>query len=601
MLGHCRGANSIIECAKAGMDLILHATLMDEAALETIVELKTPIMPVFTFQANLIDYGAKIGADSTVREMFRREIADSATMLKRAYDAGVPLLCGSESGFSITPYGDWHYRELEVFVRDLGLTPLQAIQCATQANALSSAASGAHRRTQPWNVCRRVGHRRRSAARHHGSWRQNTPEARVRGRPRRRSHAPAAAYRPVRLARERLRRATHFRSCTRGHSTGIPTHADRRALTTRRDLLSTVTLTRIPDALAALRNEHLAQSLYDEGKVIMDGTLLTLHGAAHRNRRLLEFRVFRRSFFRYYETHVFPSALQELIGGVIGSGRCDLVDFGTRITMNLTADFAGIDRPLKSAQETADLLGLVRLFSEGATMVHTTRDKAELRDEVRDALHRFDAQFLRPSIARRAALLVQLARGEIEETALPPRRSHGVAAKRGPARAALPIWFVAKLRFICRRARTAPPIRWVHAMHDMFTWFAAHPEDRARINDDPIFLQRCVHESLRLHPASPVAWRKPVCPVHVSGAGDVDVEDRVEIDLWTANRSTDVYGADAADFNPHRTVAQGNEPFGLTFGTGVHTCLGRDLDGGIVPKGRGRSGAAISTASLRCW
>jgi imidazolonepropionase-like amidohydrolase len=137
VLGHCRGANSIIDCVRAGMDLILHATLMDEAALDVVVAAKTPIMPVFTFQANLMDYGAAIGADPMVREMFRREISDSAKMLKRAYDAGVPLLCGSESGFSITPYGDWHHRELEVFVRDLGLTPLQAIQCATQANAFA--------------------------------------------------------------------------------------------------------------------------------------------------------------------------------------------------------------------------------------------------------------------------------------------------------------------------------------------------------------------------------------------------------------------------------------------------------------------------------
>lgn len=142
VLGHCRGANSITECVAAGMDLILHATLMNETALEAIVRHKVPVMPVFTFQANLADYGATIGADPTVREMFRREIADSAAMLRKAYDAGVPLLCGSESGFSITPYGDWHYRELEVFVRDLGLTPLQAIQCATQANAFSLRLSG---------------------------------------------------------------------------------------------------------------------------------------------------------------------------------------------------------------------------------------------------------------------------------------------------------------------------------------------------------------------------------------------------------------------------------------------------------------------------
>lgn len=142
VLGHCRGANSIIDCVHAGMDLILHATLMDEEALELLSERKVPLMPVFTFQANLADYGAAVGSDPTVREMFRREIADSAQMLRRAYDAGVPLLCGSEAGFSMTPYGDWHYRELEVFVRELGLTPLQAIQCATQANAFALRLTG---------------------------------------------------------------------------------------------------------------------------------------------------------------------------------------------------------------------------------------------------------------------------------------------------------------------------------------------------------------------------------------------------------------------------------------------------------------------------
>ena len=79
---------------------------------------------------------------AAIREMFRREISDSAQMLRRAYDAGVPLLCGSEAGFSMTPYGDWHFRELEVFVRDLGLSPLQAIQCATQANAFALRLTG---------------------------------------------------------------------------------------------------------------------------------------------------------------------------------------------------------------------------------------------------------------------------------------------------------------------------------------------------------------------------------------------------------------------------------------------------------------------------
>ena len=47
------------------------------------------------------------------------------------------MLCGSESGFSVTPYGDWHYKELEVFVKKLGLSPLQAIKSATKDAAVS--------------------------------------------------------------------------------------------------------------------------------------------------------------------------------------------------------------------------------------------------------------------------------------------------------------------------------------------------------------------------------------------------------------------------------------------------------------------------------
>ncbi len=135
VVGHCRGAASVRDAARSGFDLILHATYMDDAALEAVVDAQVPIVPTFTFQANLLDHGARVNASPELQELFRREISESAAMLRRAYDAGVPLLCGTESGFSITPYGEWHYRELEVFVRDIGLTPLQAIRAATSENA----------------------------------------------------------------------------------------------------------------------------------------------------------------------------------------------------------------------------------------------------------------------------------------------------------------------------------------------------------------------------------------------------------------------------------------------------------------------------------
>ena len=137
VVGHCRGATSIRDAARAGFDMILHATYMDDEALEAVVDAKVPLVPTFTFQANLADYGERIAASPYLMEVFQREIEDSAVMLKRAIEAGVPLLCGTESGFSLTPYGDWHYRELEVFVRELDMTPIEAIKAATSANALA--------------------------------------------------------------------------------------------------------------------------------------------------------------------------------------------------------------------------------------------------------------------------------------------------------------------------------------------------------------------------------------------------------------------------------------------------------------------------------
>jgi len=136
VVGHCRGARAIRDAANAGMDLIYHATGMDDEALAAVVDRKVPIAPTLTFQANMADFGDVVGADRGLRDHFRSEITDSVAGLKRAYDAGVPLLCGSESGFSMVPYGHWHYREMEVFTRYLGLTQLQAIQCATQAGAI---------------------------------------------------------------------------------------------------------------------------------------------------------------------------------------------------------------------------------------------------------------------------------------------------------------------------------------------------------------------------------------------------------------------------------------------------------------------------------
>lgn len=139
---HCRNAQSVTWAARAGVDLILHASFMDEEGLEAVLANGSAICPTFTFLANLADFGARVGASPGMEDIFRGEIAATGKMMRQAYDAGVPILCGSESGFALTPYGHWHGREMEVLIDALDLTPLQAITCATANNALAMRAEG---------------------------------------------------------------------------------------------------------------------------------------------------------------------------------------------------------------------------------------------------------------------------------------------------------------------------------------------------------------------------------------------------------------------------------------------------------------------------
>lgn len=339
------------------------------------------------------------------------------------------------------------------------------------------------------------------------------------------------------------------------------------------------------EARAGLLNRNLKQALYDEGAVVMEDVLLTLHGPPHRARRAMEHRIFRRDFLRYYEQKLFPAVLAETLGPFLAVGQADLVQFGYQVTMNLTADFAGVDRPEKSPEETASLLALVKKFSEGATLVHSTRDREEVRAEVREALEVFDEQFLQPSIARRHKALAALDAGTITEAELP--RDILCELLRGEAELPLePELLRREIAFYLQAGSHSTANATVHALHDLLAWGEQHPDDLQRAKEDMLFLQRCVHESLRLRPASPVAWRKPVCPADVDGAGPVDEEDRVVLNLHEANRDQSIYGPTANDYDPHRDVPEGREPWGLTFGVGIHTCLGRDLDGGTAQKGK---------------
>ena len=95
----------------------------------------------------------------------------------------------------------------------------------------------------------------------------------------------------------------------------------------------------------ALRQSDLRQALYDDASLMMERSLVNLHGGDHRSRRNVEATLFRKNIFMDYEKNVLPRTLTETIAPFLAAGKGDLVDIGYRIMMNLTVDFTGIDRP----------------------------------------------------------------------------------------------------------------------------------------------------------------------------------------------------------------------------------------------------------------
>jgi hypothetical protein len=65
----------------------------------------------------------------------------------------------------------------------------------------------------------------------------------------------------------------------------------------------------------------------------------------------------------------------------------------------------------------------------------------------------------------------------------------------------------------------------------------------------------------------------------------VEAGTMVVLDVEAANRSEDLYGRDAAEFNPDRPLPDGVPRWGLSFGFGPHQCPGRSSAVGLPVPG----------------
>lgn len=341
-----------------------------------------------------------------------------------------------------------------------------------------------------------------------------------------------------------------------------------------------VRITSFTEAQECYRHKDLRQALYDAGEVIMSDVIVNLHGDEHRARRRLENRLFRRDTFQFYESELFPAIIEATVAPYLAAGRAELVSFGHQLMMNLAALTAGVDRSLGTPEETFHLYDYLKTFIEGATLAHYTGDKAAKAAEVQAKLIAFDEEFLTPGIARRVALIEAVERGETTEDQLPRdvltvllRNQDKISLEHDSVRREIAFYLLAG----AHTSATA----FTRVMHHVFEWLAAHPGDDARVTEDRLFVQRCTHETIRLQPSSPTGMRWALDDITLSTGTAIAKGDRVVLDLITINRDPALFGADAESFNPDRPLPPEMTPWGLSFGQGMHACIGQDLAAGV--------------------
>jgi imidazolonepropionase-like amidohydrolase len=132
--GHCRATQGIKNALRAGYDTIEHGTFMDDEAMDLLLERDVPCIPALYFEKASIVRGPEFGLPQAVIDGHQETLDGGGESAKRILRAGGRLGMGGDYGFGWNPHGDYA-RELTFFVKDVGLTPLEVITCATKTGA----------------------------------------------------------------------------------------------------------------------------------------------------------------------------------------------------------------------------------------------------------------------------------------------------------------------------------------------------------------------------------------------------------------------------------------------------------------------------------
>ena len=351
-------------------------------------------------------------------------------------------------------------------------------------------------------------------------------------------------------------------------------------------------ITDFREADEILKSKQFRNTLHDgPARHVIGDTLGTLWGDAHTYRRRTEILIFARPALMTYELEIIRPALREVLSPADGPGgriRVPIQGVMRAALLRISARIVGLD--VESEEDTEALRSISERIGEGTASEWLTEGRDEAVRRSIEAREEFRHRYFRPARDRRAELLRQVDAGGPDAAELPEDLLTLLLK-------AYDDWDEDEMLRECifylgassaTTSQAAP-----HVLFEILTWIERHPEDAGKVHD-PGFLRAAVHETLRLHPPAPALMRAALEDVRLSTGRVMRAGVNFALDLNAVNRSPEVFGPDAAEFNPHRVPPKGVHGYGESFGAGPHVCPGRLIAvGAAVPVRRGSDEATV--------
>jgi imidazolonepropionase-like amidohydrolase len=131
---HARSAASVKQALRHGIDVIYHASFTDEETLDMLEAAKGRVFVapgiaiIYAMLHEAEAYG--ITHEKAVAMGYQREWEAAIESLRAMHRRGIRVLPGGDYGFAFTPHCQ-NARDLEFFVKYLGMTPAEAIRSTT--------------------------------------------------------------------------------------------------------------------------------------------------------------------------------------------------------------------------------------------------------------------------------------------------------------------------------------------------------------------------------------------------------------------------------------------------------------------------------------